>query len=243
MFRVLSSLAVLLILPARPALLRAGQSHESRPAQVTVRGGGPGCLVDLDGQSAGKTSENGILVLHEVAPGDHYLHIHCPNEEEKSYLVSPNSGENVALDANRPEGPPANPAPGVAEAALQLRQLVQQAVQLRAQGKLDEAVHHLRNAIELDPRNSDLHLELGISFLLGKDWKRARIEMLEALRNDPANANTHNGLGFALERMGDLDGALKHYRMATQLEPDDATYRTHYLDTLAKLASRQAKKK
>jgi len=243
MFKVLFGFAVLLASPAQPALLWGGKTHEPATAQVTVRGRAPGCAVDLDGQSAGKTDGKGLLVLREVAPGDHYLHIRCPGEEEKSSLISPGSGENLALDMNRPAGSSVNPSPGSAGATLELRQLVQQAVQLRNRSKLDEAVVCLRKALVLDPGNSDLHLELGTTFLLSKDWKRARIEMLEAIRNDPTNANAHNGLGFALEKMGNLDGALQHYRMATQLEPDDATYRTRYLDTLAKSADQKAKKK
>jgi len=213
---------------------------------VTVRARGPGCSVDLDDQRVGKTDDRGVLVLPEVEPGDHYLHLRCPSEDEKAFFISPRSGENVALDGNKAEGasnPQANPALIPAETKIQLRQLVQQAVQLRARGRLDEAVEHLRAAVKLDAENSDLHRELGITFLLGKDWKRARVEMLEAIRHDPTDADAYNGLGYALEKMGDLDEAVKKYRMATQLDPADPTYRTHYFDILSKLAQEKAKKK
>jgi len=213
---------------------------------VTVRARGPGCSVDLDDQRLGKTNNDGVLVLQEVEPGDHYLHLRCPSEEEKAFFISPRSGENVALDGKKAEeasNPNANPALSLAEVKIQLRQLVQQAVQLRARGRLDEAVEHLRAALKLDAENSDLHRELGITFLLGKDWKRARVEMLEAIRHDPTDADAYNGLGYALEKMGDLDAAVKQYRMATQLDPADPTYRTHYFDILSRLAQDRAKKK
>jgi Flp pilus assembly protein TadD len=203
-------------------------------------------LVDLDDQPAGKTDNHGVLFLPEVEPGDHYLHLRCPGEEEKTFFISPRSGENVGVDGNKAEeasNPRANPAPSPTEAKIQLRQLVQQAVQLRARGRLDEAVEQLRAALKLDAENSDLHRELGITFLLGKDWKRARVEMLEAIRHDPTDADAYNGLGYALEKMGDLDEAVKQYRMATQLDPADPTYRTHYFDILSKLAQEKAKKK
>ena len=129
-----------------------------------------------------------------------------------------------------------------AEAKIKLRELVKDAVQLRVRGKRQEAVQELRDAAKLDPENSDLHRELGITFLLDKDWKRARVEMIEALRHDPTDADAHNGLGYALEKLGDTDSALKEYRTATHLEPDDASYRQHYFDLLSKFAAQQRAK-
>jgi len=214
--------------------------------QLTVRAHGPGCQVDIDGRAAGKTDGQGMLVVPDVEPGDHYLHLGCPNAQQKTFLISPRAGKNLAVDENKPaEG--ANPQ-GLtggrsAEMDIQLRQLVQQAQQMRAQGRLDEAVERLRAAAKLDPANSDLHRELGISFLLGRDWKRARVEMLEAIRNDPTDADAYNGLGYALEKMGELSEAVKQYRMATHLDPNDPTYRTHYFDMLSKLSQENAKKK
>jgi Flp pilus assembly protein TadD len=194
----------------------------------------------------GKTDEHGVLILPEVEPGDHYLHLRCPGEDEKTFFISPRAGENVVLDGSKVEevaNPQVNPALSLAEAKIQLRQLVQQAVQLRARGRVDEAVEHLRAALKLDPGNSDLHRELGITFLLGKEWKRARVEMLEAIRRDPTDADAYNGLGYALEKMGDLEAAVKQYRMANHLDPADPTYRSHYFDLLSKLSQEKAKKK
>jgi len=185
-------------------------------------------------------------MLQEVELGDHYLHVHCPGEADTGYFISPGAGENMEIRAGTASTTPPTQtlAPlGIAETKVRLRRLVQQAVQLRARGRLDEATTQLREALKLDPENSDLHRELGITFLLGKDWRRARVEMLEALRHDPNDADAHNGLGYALEKLGDLEAAVKEYRLATRLEPDDPTYRTHYFDVLSKLAQEKAKKK
>jgi hypothetical protein len=246
MCRFIVSFAVLLIPASLHAVIPSEKAHEQASAQVTVRARGPGCSVDLDNQRLGKTNDDGVLVLQEVEPGDHYIHLRCPSEEEKAFFISPRSGDNVVLDGRKAEeasDPNTNPPPSPAEVKIQLRQLVQQAVQLRARGRLDEAVERLRVALKLDAENSDLHRELGITFLLGKDWKRARVEMLEAIRHDPTDADAYNGLGYALEKMGDLDEAVKQYRMATQLDPADPTYRMHYFDLLSKLAQERAKKK
>ena len=231
------------------ALRPAWAADKPRPPalpQVTVRAPGPGCQVDIDGRAAGKTDGHGTLVVPDVEPGDHYLHLHCPKAQEKTFFISPLPGKDMALDGSKPsESSTSRDDAGErsAETEIQLRQLVQQAQQMRAQGRLDDAVERLRAAVKLDTANSDLHRELGISFLLGKDWKRARVEMLEAIRNDPTDADAYNCLGYALEKMGELSEALKQYRMATHLDPADPTYRTHYFDMLSKLSQENAKKK
>ena len=227
----------------------AWAADKPRPAalpQVTLRAPGPGCQVDIDGRAAGKTDGQGTLVIPEVEPGDHYLHLRCPHAQEKTIFISPLPGKDLALDEHRPSEsstPHGDTGMRSAETEIQLRQLVQQAQQMRAQGRLDESVERLRDAVKLDPANSDLHRELGISFLLARNWKRARVEMLEAIRSDPTDADAHNGLGYALEKMGELGEALKQYRMATQLDPADPTYRTHYFDMLSKLSQENAGKK
>ena len=127
----------------------------------------------------------------------------------------------------------------LAENRAKLEPLLQKALQLRSQARLDEAVATLREAMKLDPENSDLHRELGITFLLAKQWERARVEMIEAIRHDRTDADAHNGLGYALEKLGDIDGAVKEYRIATNLEPEDPTYRSHYFDALVKIQARQ----
>lgn len=218
------------------------REREARVAEISVHTGREGCTVELDSTPAGKSDAQGSFVLREVEPTDHYVHILCPNEGETGYLVSPRAGEKLEI-RREVGGPPAAATPSspleAAQTKVRLRKLVQDAVRLRARGRLDEAVQHLREARRLDAENSDLHRELGITFLLGKDWKRARVEMLEAIRHNPTDADAYNGLGYALEKIGHLEAALKAYRAATQLEPDDPSYRQHYMEALGKLAAKQ----
>jgi len=239
----------ILILAAGSHFCFAGpaREHEVKLAQVRIIAGQEGCAVELDAAPAGRTDSKGILVLPDVDPSDHYLHLRCPGQQqEAAYFVSLRPGESVDV---RPEAPLArandsSPSPlDAAQAKIELRRDVHQAVRLRAAGRFEEAVELLHRAAKMDPENSDLHRELGITFLLGKDWKRARVEMLEAIRHDPSDADAHNGLGYALEKLGDVDGALKEYRTATHLDPDDPSYRQHYLEALGKFAVLQGEKK
>lgn len=220
------------------------RERESSAAQVTVNAARAECTVQLDADPPGKTNAQGKLVIRDVEPTDHYLHLRCPAEQESIYFIAPRIGQNVEVRHGSTAGaePDAGAgssaaSPDPAEAKIKLRQLVQQAVQLRAQARLDEAIQQLRQAARMDPENSDLHRELGITFLLSKDWKRARTEMLEAIRHEPTDADAHNGLGYALEKLGEIKPALDEYRTATHLDPDDSSYRQHYLEALVKEAS------
>jgi len=229
------------------ALLALGASHEraAKPASVGVQTGRAGCKVDLDADTVGTTDASGKLILTDVEPGDHYIHVRCPDKPEAGYFISPAANAQARIDfpVDAPSGLAAKETSSVAEDKIQLRRLVQQAVQLRGQGQADEAVTALRQAMKLDPENADLHREMGITFLMAKEWKRARVEMIEAIRHDQGDADAHNGLGYALEKLDDIDGAVKEYRIATQLEPDDPSYRTHYFDMLAKIQARKDMKK
>jgi len=232
---------------ALAATIAVAPARERQPetAKVIIQAGGAGCRVDLDADNAGTTDATGNLTITGVDPGDHYVHLDCPGKPEAAYFISPkaNSEARITPPKDEPSSTPATDPTIVAENKTKLTRLVQQAVQLRQQAQLDEAVAALREAMALDPENSDLHREMGITFLLAKEWKRARVEMIEALRHDRTDADAHNGLGYALEKLGDINGALKEYRIATNLEPDDPSYRTHYFDALVKIqAAKEVKK-
>jgi len=198
-------------------------------------------VVDLDSGASTKTGANGSLTIAGVEPGDHYLHIACSGHSALAILISPAAGETYKWDAkalSSNSGPNLEPA----EIKQRLLQHIQESIQLRARGHIEEAAEHLRDARLLDPANSDLHRELGITFLLGKDWKRARIEMLEAIRYEANDAEAYNGLAYSLEKLGDLDAAVEGYHTAMRLDPTESSYRRHYFDALGKQAVKKAER-
>jgi hypothetical protein len=237
-------LTVVTLLIAPPS---AAARHEESPpsSKVEVHAGQQGCKVDVDSAPAGETGARGDLTIDPVAPGDHYVHIQCGTAPGKSYFISPEAGATaqVAHQPGAAEEVPTVSGPEVAAIKIQLREHMQEAARLRARGHIEEAITHLRDAYRLDPDNSDLHREMGMTFLLAKEWKRARVEMLEAIRHEPDDAEAHNGLGYALEKMGDIAGALAEYHTASHLDPTDSSYRRRYFDALAKLSAVQAIKK
>jgi len=244
------AITVLVAIPGSGAVAPAGREREDQTAEVRIVTGRAACTVELDAASAGKTDAQGRLVIPNVDASDHYVHVRCPDDpQETGYFISPRAGQKLEIrhgtsspsDSEHTQST-ADAALDAAEAKIKLRELVKDAVQLRGKGQFDEAVQELREATKMDPGNSDLHRELGITFLMDKDWKRARAEMIEALRHDPTDADAHNGLGYALEKLGEVEPALKEYRRATQLEPDDPSYRQHYLEALSRSAVQKTEK-
>lgn len=222
------------------------RKHHNQDSTVMVDSTLRGCKVDIDGVSSGVTGTKGTLLIADVQPGDHYLHVQCPKMRDVSYFISPKPGETVHVDAESAAAASrlSGPAPSRSLATdRELRKMVTQAVQMRSSGRFKQAVELLRKAAALDPRNGDLHRELGITFLMFHDWERARVEMLEAIRREPDNAEAHSGLAFALEKLGDLDGALKQYRICMHLEPHDTSYHNHYVEVLGMWYAQKKHKK
>lgn len=213
---------------------------------ITVETGLPQCHVDIDGSRLGVTVGNGRISIGDVQPGEHYLHVRCPGRAGADRFISLRRGEQVQIKtaplAAEPTAASVSP-PDRAAVRTRLRRLVLQAVQLRNNGEFGEAVKLLREATTLDPRNADLHRELGITFLMTHEWERARIEMLEAIYHDPSDADAHSGLAYALDKLGNLDGALKEYRICTHLDPGDSSYQRHYVEVLTEQAAQKAARK
>lgn len=70
------------------------------------------------------------------------------------------------------------------------------------------------------------HFQRGHALLAGKDGKRARIELLAALRLKPNYVEACNVLGLAFRATGDMEQAIGGYQMAIHLDPKSgAAYR------------------
>lgn len=213
-------------------------------ARLTINAGKPGCKVDVDGTPAGKTDAQGRLVLHEITPAAHYVHVGCPQTPEATIFVSPGPGSNTSVTAG-PSQTDADAGLGVGPEGnnLELRKLLSDAGDDRSNGQFPDAVHALRRAIQLDPSNAGLHHELGVTFLMIRDWPDAAVELREAIHDDPSSAGAHSGLGYALEKIGDLNAALDQYRLAVHLDPQDSSYEDHYVQVLGMLAVEKAERK
>lgn len=96
--------------------------------------------------------------------------------------------------------------------------------------RVDDAIEHLKFALEMDPDNYSAHHNLGRYYCDIEQWDEARLHILKALRQNPNSAGAHMLLGITLAQKGmiDLDRpdqspALVAHRKAQELAPDDET--------------------
>ena len=90
------------------------------------------------------------------------------------------------------------------------------------QGRNDEAIGQLQEAIRLQPDFALAHANLGVVFHQQGRNDEAIRQYREALRLKPDFADAHNNLGVALGKKGQIDEAIRQYQEAIRLKPDYA---------------------
>jgi protein O-GlcNAc transferase len=109
--------------------------------------------------------------------------------------------------------------------------LAEYARALAATQRLGPAVETMQAALAGDPRNAELHDELGSLYALRKDWPAAQQEFATALRLNPDFAAAHMHLGLALQAQN--QNGLEELARAEQLAPRNTTIALEYGKALA----------
>ena len=84
-------------------------------------------------------------------------------------------------------------------------------------GRFDAAQIEFEQAIRYQPDSAESHYNLGKLFSIQDNWEPARKAFEAALRIDPSYLEALDGLGFALEALGDDAGAVAKYQEAIRL--------------------------
>ncbi|MFN8016753.1 MAG: tetratricopeptide repeat protein [Acidimicrobiales bacterium] len=185
---------------ARDLLLQVGGAPASSRVAFTLgrahlAGGDYGAAIDAvrTGLAQAPTSDWGHRLLAIVA------------------LRQRNRAAAVASATRAVELAPTNPS---AHAVL--------ADALQSQGELARAAQHAEEAVRLDPHEASHHVLAGdIALEMGR-YPEAKGHLEVALALDPTNARAKNQLGVALDRMGDVEGARRHFAEAA---PESETAR------------------
>src|SRR5205814_667990 len=81
-------------------------------------------------------------------------------------------------------------------------------------GRFDAAELEFEQAIRFKPDSAENHYNLGKLFSIQDNWEPARKEFEAVLRITPSYVEALDGLGFALEALGDDAGAVASYEKA-----------------------------
>jgi tetratricopeptide (TPR) repeat protein len=101
--------------------------------------------------------------------------------------------------------------------------LVNRGNALLEEGKPEQALQLLSEALQMNPADEDVHYDLGLTFArLGK-LENARQHYEEALRLYPQYVEAHNNLGNLLMRQGRSAEAIEHFETAIKIMPDYAS--------------------
>jgi protein O-mannosyl-transferase len=93
---------------------------------------------------------------------------------------------------------------------------------LKRQGKLDEGIKHLREAVRINPGMVRQQYNLGLALAQKGDLFEAALHLSKAVALMPDNARAHHHLGITLARMGKFDAAIAQFKRALEISPDYA---------------------
>jgi tetratricopeptide (TPR) repeat protein len=106
---------------------------------------------------------------------------------------------------------------------------------LLQKGKVDEALVHYQQALQIKPDSAETHNNLGNALLQQGKVDEAIAHWQQALQIKPDFAEAHNNLGNALLRKGQVGEATAHCQQALQIKPDFAEAHNNLAMTLLKM--------
>jgi len=93
------------------------------------------------------------------------------------------------------------------------------------QGRVDDAIVHYEQALQIRPGFAEAHCNLGNALLQEGRVDDAIVHYEQALQIRPGYADAHFNLGVALFRKGNVDEAITHFQKALQIKPGDTEAR------------------
>ena len=93
-------------------------------------------------------------------------------------------------------------------------------------GRYEVAIEAWKQAIRIDPDNSDTHYNLGLVYYESGMYKEAIEACKQAIRIKPDFADAHNNLGLSYYNSGKYKEAIEAYKQAIRIDPDYAL--AHY---------------
>ena len=99
-------------------------------------------------------------------------------------------------------------------------------VALGQQGKANEAIRNLREAIRINPRYVKAYINLGVALAQQGKLQDAIRPMQQALQIDPQSALAHCNLGVIFDRLGNNQQAMAHFAQVLKINPQSVEAHT-----------------
>ena len=96
---------------------------------------------------------------------------------------------------------------------------------LRQTGQLDQAVHHLHQALKLAPQSGEAYIELGQAEQKRRQYDKAIKALNQAIKHSPQELRGYYHAGLVLKELNDYAQAERMLRQAAKLAPNDLRIR------------------
>ena len=93
---------------------------------------------------------------------------------------------------------------------------------LAGQGKIEEAIHHCREALRINPHHAWIHAALAEALVADGRLEEAIYHFSQAVKLKPDFYEAHNDLGLTLEKQGKVKEAEHHFAEAVRINPEFA---------------------
>ncbi len=197
----------------KEALMALDKALPKMPASISLQLERAWLLRDTHGEMA---AVEALKDLHEQHP--HHIHILVALAEAYRQLGDWQNAIQAAQEALQKAGDQPD-APEYNSILLLLGQL------LRTAGHLDQAIHHLSEAIELSPDDPAPYIELGRCYHDQQKYPRALEAFQQAMSMDPENPQPYFFAGLTLKEIKDYDDAEAMFKRAARLDPQDVAIR------------------
>lgn len=101
---------------------------------------------------------------------------------------------------------------------------------LMNEGEYEAAEKKLIELVSLDPKNTNVYEVLGRLYILTKNLTNAKETFAFILKLAPKDASVHASMGEIAEIEGDKEEALKHFKKAKELSPNNPRYLDFFIE-------------
>ena len=109
------------------------------------------------------------------------------------------------------------------------------ALALKQNGKISESLIAIQKSVQLEPRDSNAHYNLGVILQELRRLDEAEVCFRQTIKLKPDYTEAHNNLGFILQELRRLDEAEVCFRQTIKLKPDYAEAHNNLGVTLKEL--------